>query len=186
MEAHFKTSIDQQMRKLKSESIINKWWDCFLYGIKSPDNVRLIYKEDFKLEGQAVYFHFNQVFAKMSQLWFILYKEAIPGKTFLKDKIKSSDAFVRYWDKGLKMDAGRDVKTSSGYELDLTLTGVYDEIFDATKYQASKAATTGDIFTDQESLVYVPPATPVKKISEIEEVPGIGDLNNTIVEEAEN
>ncbi|WP_341221888.1 DNA primase [Polaribacter atrinae] len=193
MERHFKKNIDQQMRKLASESITNKWWSCFLYGIKSPENVRIVYKEDFKLEGRSISFHFNQVYIKMSILWSIVYKnEAIPGKTFLKDQIKNSDAFVKYWDKGLKMASGRDVKTSSGYEMDLTLTGVYDEIFDATTYQKSKLDAsqpqTG-IFSaadDTDDLQYIPPVTPFKKEYSKEEVPEIGDLHNTIIPEDEN
>lgn len=194
MEKHFKISIEKQTRKLASESIINKWWDCFLYGIKSPENVRIVYKEDFKLEGRSISFHFNQVYAKMAQLWSIIYKhEAIPGKTFLKDKIKSSDGFIKYWDKGLKMDSGRDVKTSSGYEMDLSKTGVYDEIFDATSYQKSKqdsANGQASVFTgtdvEQDDLVYIPPATPEQKISSKEEIREISDLQNTIVSEDEN
>lgn len=190
LERHFKKSIDQQMRKLASESITNKWWNCFLYGIKSPQNVRIVYKEDFKLEGRSISFHFNQVYIKMSILWSIVYKnEAIPGKTFLKDQIKNSDAFVKYWDKGLKMASGRDVKTSSGYEMDLTLTGVYDEIFDATTYQKSKleaSASQTSVFNtigDSDDLEYIPPATPsIKKYSK-EEIPEIGDLHNTIIPE---
>lgn len=191
MEAHFKKSIEQQMRKLKSESIINKWWDCFLYGIKSPENVRLVYKEDFKIEGRSISFHFNQVFAKMSQLWSMLYRnEAIPGKTFLKDKIKSSDAFVKYWDKGLKMASGRDVKTSSGYEMDLHKTGIYDEIFDATRYQESKMQSSSgqnNIFSSEENdLEYISPVTPKKIEFKKDKNPENGDLLNKIISEDEN
>jgi DNA primase len=195
MEKHFKISIEKQTRKLASESIINKWWDCFLYGIKSPENVRIIYKEDFKLEGRSISFHFNQVYAKMAQLWTIIYKhEAIPGKTFLKDKIKSSDGFVKYWDKGLKMASGRDVKTSSGYEMDLSKSGVYDEIFDATDYQWQKIKDSKgqkNVFStatdDDDDLIYVePPATPTQKESSKEEIREISDLQNTIVSEDED
>ena len=127
METHFVKCINQQMRKVQTESLISKWWDCFLYGIKSPENVRLIIREDFKLEGRQLSFHFNQVYVKMSQLWFVIHKEAIPGKTFLIDQLKNSDAFVKYHRNGLKMDAGRNVKTSSGYEMDLSKTGLFDE-----------------------------------------------------------
>lgn len=176
MESYFKKAIEKQMRKLKSEGIINKWWDCFLYGIKSPENVRLKLHEDFKMEGRKLCFHFNQVFAKMSQLWFVLYKEAIPGKTFLTDQLKSSDAFVKYYSKGLKMAEGRNVKTSSGYELDLEKTGLYDEIYDAIEYQRSQLANQGNIFTD-------PPATPNKKINSEDRNPENDDLFNEIIEE---
>ena len=195
MEEHFKTSIEKQMRKLKSESIINKWWDCFLFGIKAPDHVRLIYKEDFKIEGHSISFHFQQVYEKMTQLWSMQYRnEVIPGKTFIKDKIKSSEGFVQYKSNGMKMASGRNVKTSSGYEMDLSKTGIYDEIFDATNYQwekikASKPQT--DVFSnteeDEEDLEYVEsPATPLKKTSRNIEVPENGDLHNEIVEEDEN
>jgi L-rhamnose mutarotase len=64
MEQHFIKSIEKQMRKLKSESIINKWWDCFLFGIKAPDNVRIKYKEDYKIEGHALSFHFSKYMKK--------------------------------------------------------------------------------------------------------------------------
>jgi DNA primase len=190
METYFKNSINQQMRKLQSESIINKWWDCFLYGIKSPENIRLIYKEDFKIEGRSISFHFNQVYAKMAQLWPLINKyEAIPGKTFLIDKLKSSEGFVKYHTKGLKMDSGRDVKTSSGYEMDLHKTGVYDEIFDATAYQESKMqekSGQANVFTsapEEDELTYIPPATPTEKNIQKEESPENGEIINQIIKE---
>ena len=177
MEAHFIKCIEQQMRKLASESIINKWWDCFLFGIKSPENMRLVLREDFKLEGRALSFHFSQVYIKMSQLWFVIHKEAIPGKTFLIDQLKNSDAFVQYHAKGLKMDAGRDVKTSSGYEMDLSKTGMYDEIYDAIQYQMSK--------TEKEaggSFVF-PPATPEEKTISKDKLGETGDFFSEIIED---
>lgn len=190
MEAHFIKSLEKQTRKLQSEGIINKWWDCFLYGIKSPENIRLIYKEDFKIERRLISFHFNQVYAKMAQLWPLINKyEAIPGKTFLIDKLKSSEGFVKYHTKGLKMDAGRNVKTSSGYEMDLHKTGVYDEIFDATAYQESKLQEKigqGNVFVpapEVDELTYIPPATPTEKKNSKEEEPENGDLFNEIIKE---
>jgi len=177
MEAHFIKCIEQQSRKLQSESIINKWWDCFLYGIKSPEVMKLVLREDFKLEGRALSFHFNQVFIKMSQLWFVIHKEAIPGKTFLMDQLKSSDAFITYHSKGLKMDAGRDVKTSSGYEMDLEKTGLYNEIYDAIQYQLSAH------YSKEDSLKF-PPATPINETIPEDENSGFGDLlENNIIEE---
>jgi hypothetical protein len=86
------------------------------------------------------------------------------------------------------MDAGRDVKTSSGYEMDLHKTGVYDEIFDATTYQQSKLESKSpqtSVFEEdsKEDLEYLPPATPGKNKSKKEEVPEIGDFSNPIVED---
>ena len=179
MEAHFKNCIEKQMRKLQSESIINKWWDCFLYGIKSPEQMKLIIAEDFKLEGRALSFHFNQVFIKMSQLWFVIHKEAIPGKTFLMDQLKSSEAFVNYHDKGLKMAPGRKVKTSSGYEMDLEKTGLYDEMYDAIQYQLSQH------YKKDDSIAF-PPATPEENKIPEDEAGEFGDLlmgSNIISEE---
>jgi len=174
MQTYFKKSIERQMRKMRSESIINKFWDCFLFGIKSPENVRLMIYEDFKIEGRAVYFHFDQVFAKIAQIWFVIYKEAIPGKTFLTDQLKNSDAFVKYHSKGLKMDSGRDVKTSSGYEMDLEKTGLFNEIYDAVQYQLSIR-----------SSIQFPPATPKYETSVKMEVEKDDLFSNKIISEDE-
>lgn len=149
METHFIKCIEQQMRKLASESIINKWWDCFLAGCKAPHQMRLIVGEDFKLEGRSLFFNFTNVYIKMSQLWYLQYKEAIPGKSFLKDQLNNSDAFVAYHAKGIRMDIGRDQKSSSAHEIDLNKTGLYDEIYDAIQYQQSARGQ-----------IHFPPATP--------------------------
>jgi hypothetical protein len=124
----------------------------------------------------------------MTQLWAMQYRtEAIPGKTFIKDQLKVSDGFVQYHSKGLKMAPGRNVKTSSGYEIDLSKTGVYTEIFDATEYQWNKIKASSPqtgVFdtTEEEELKFVePPVTPVKKISENQESAEISDLHNTIL-----
>jgi len=149
MEAHFIKCIEQQMRKLHSESIINKWWDCFLAGCKAPNHLRILISEDFKLEGRSLFFNYTNVYLKMQKIWWEQYKEAIPGKSFMKDQLNQSDAFVAYHAKGVRMDAGREVKASSGHEIDLTKTALYDEIYDAIQYQLSAR-----------SSIQFPPATP--------------------------
>jgi len=176
MEAHFIKCIEQQMRKIKTESLISKWWMCFLHGIKSPGNVKLKIAEDFKVEGRSISFHFAPIFIKMSQLWFVLHNEAIPNKTFLTDQLKQSDAFVKYHSKGLKMVSGRNVLTSSGYEMDLGKTGLYAEIMDAIQYELSK----------QDSF-HFPPATPKEEKNLKDEEDADCDLfSNKIISEEEN
>ncbi|MDN3665593.1 DNA primase [Algibacter miyuki] len=161
METHFIKCIEQQMRKLQSESIINKWWDCFLAGCKAPSHLRLVIKEDFKLEGRSLFFNYTNVYLKMQKIWWEQYKEAIPGKSFMKDQLNQSEAFVAYHSKGIKMDSGRDVKTSSGHEIDLEKTGIFDEIYDAIQYQLSA----------QGGQFVFPPATPLEKINPEDDEP---------------
>lgn len=175
MERHFITSIEQQMRKLKSESIINKFWDVFLAGIKSPKSFNLIVREDFKLEGSSLFFNFTTLYIKMELIWFDQKKEAIPGKTFINDKLKESEAFVTYHKNGIQMRSGRGVKSSSAHELDLTKTSIYEELYEAIQYQLAKS--------DELPFPSQPPATPTENKIPEDEAGGFGDLINSIIPE---
>ncbi|MEI6865504.1 DNA primase [Flavicella sp.] len=175
MEAHFIKCIEQQMRKLQSESIINKWWDCFLSGCKAPSHLRIVATEDFKLEGRSLFFNYTNMYIKMTKLWWELYREAIPGKSFMKDQLKNSNAFITYHSKGIKMAPGRGVKTSSGHEIDIKKTGVYEEIYDAIQYQLSL----------QGASLTIPPATPLKKEISKSNNGESSNLFNVIVNDAE-
>ncbi|WP_271406598.1 DNA primase [Tenacibaculum soleae] len=149
---HFKRCTEQQVRKLNSESVTNKWWDCFLASLRSPIQDRLQVGVDFKLDGTHLFFTFTNVYNKIQRQWWTQFHEAIPGKSVMKDQMQKSAEFVFSHAKGIRMSPGAGNSSTSAFEMDIKNMSIYDDIFNAIQYQLSA----------KDSISF-PPATPLEK-----------------------
>lgn len=175
MVAHFKRCTEQQVRKLNSESITNKWWDCFLASLRSPIQDRLQVGVDFKLDGTHLFFTFTNVYNKIQRQWWTQFHEAIPGKSVMKDQMQKSAEFVFSHAKGIRMASGAGNSSTSAFEMNIKDMSIYDDIFNAIQYQLSA----------KDSIAF-PPATPLKENNTQNTLGENGDFFSEILPEDES
>lgn len=90
----FVKTVELQMNKLSSASIINRFWDCFLASLRGHETDILQQGRDFNLEGDKLFFHWTNAYNKIQRQWYIQYKESIPSKTVLSDAIQKEESWV--------------------------------------------------------------------------------------------
>jgi hypothetical protein len=117
-----------QLNKINSASITNKWWDIFLECLKTIHSENKIKNnEDVKVEDNKLYFNFSNVYGKIQRQWYNQFKEAIPSKTTIQDKIIKDLSFIE------KKDSFRIGKNNTSvYIFDITRIMIYAEILEFT------------------------------------------------------
>jgi len=144
---HFMSCTTQQMHKLNSASIINKWWDCFLSSLRGHKDDRLTLGVDFKTEQGSLFFNMTNVYNKVQRQWWIQYHEAIPGKSTMIDQLKKESTFIATH-KAVWISTGNN---TSAFEINFKKLSIYDELYNAMQFQMSE----GGFFENSN-----PPVTP--------------------------
>ena len=115
---HFRKGIDQQIRKINSASILNRFWDCFIAGLRGQRENRLQVGYIVSVKGNNLYMQWSHTYNKIQMEWIARYKELAPAKTLIKDQLEKSGAYiedVKTW----SFDEGRDANRSSAVVINL-------------------------------------------------------------------
>lgn len=96
MMEHFRKGIGQQIRKINSASILNRFWECFLISLRGPANQRIQEGQIVNVEGNSLYMNMSHVYGKIQMEWFNRYREMAPIKPTIVEQIKSSGAYIDY------------------------------------------------------------------------------------------
>jgi len=137
MMSHFEDTIDKQMRKMNSASVINRWWDCFLASMRGTyaDQIRI--GRDFKIVGEELYFNFTNCYNRVSRQWFTQYRDSAPAKTVMMESLKKDTSWINDT-KGTRMDKGKNSKSTSAYIVNITEIPIKDEIKYAIQFQINE------------------------------------------------
>lgn len=134
MMEHFESTIDKQMNKLDSASIILRWWDCWLASMRGNMSDQITYGRDFKVEGNLLYFNFTSCYIRISRQWSAQYKEAVPGKGEMQDGLKKDNSWLTA-KSATRMSPGRQGHSTSAYVIDIEKIPLKDEIKFAIEFQ---------------------------------------------------
>lgn len=130
---YFQRCIESQMNKMKSTSIINKWWDCMLIAVKTNNENKLEFDKDIKIEGNNLYFNFTNSYNKIQRQWYLQYKESIPSKVIIQEQIKKDKSFIET-KSSFRFGTGKDGSNTSAYVIDINLLPVAEEFNDAISF----------------------------------------------------
>ena len=166
--AHFEKTIDQQMNKMSSASIINRWWDCFLASMRGTVADQIRVKRDFKIEGDALYFNFTSCYNRVSRQWYTQYRDNAPAKGVMMDSLKKDRSWIGDT-KGTRMGTGRDSKSTSAYIVSLNEIPVCDEIKLSIDFQLNENTLYSKSGDDNQGGFWDSPATPGEKINNKDE-----------------
>ncbi len=134
MDGHFDHTIEKQMNKLDSASIINRWWDCFLAGMRGNPNDIIQVGRDFNVSGNQFYFNFTNCYNRIQRQWFIQYRDNAPSKGVMQDALRKDKAWIEYKNVH-RFGSTRSARSSSAYVVRAKDIPLYDEIMMALDFQ---------------------------------------------------
>ena len=134
--------LENQERKRSANSLINKWWDCFLASTRGQRNDQLRVHEDFTVEGDSLFFNFTNAYTRIQRQWFVQYKDSAPGKSTMLSELRKTDAYLNDH-KSKRMDSGRNAINTSALEMNLQLVPVSQEIMNQIQFQLSESSREG-------------------------------------------
>jgi hypothetical protein len=115
--------METQMKKQKSNSLREKWWNCLMAAIKTTRDP-LFFDQELKLDGKLFMFNFSYVYNRLASQWYELYRQTIPNKGQIKDMILKDPAFVES-KSSVRFSKG---SITSAYVYDLDNLSVAEEI----------------------------------------------------------
>jgi len=157
MLTHFDKTIDAQMNKMNSASIINRWWDCFLASMRGTLADQIREGRDLKLEGDRLYFNFTSCYNRVQRQWYSQYRDNAPAKGVMMDSLKKDKAFIDTV-AGVRFAPGKESKATSAYVVQVQEIPIKEEIKFAVDFQRN------------EHSLFPPPATPEEKNNDTEEL----------------
>lgn len=129
---HNRNVLKAQVRKLNTESLLSKWWDCFVVVARSK-NDPILNGQDFKIESNLLSFNFTHTYNRIASQWRIQYQEEAPLKSKVKDMLKDDGAWVG---EKSSMRMGSKGKNTSAIQVNMECLDVYEEIIDVVNRQA--------------------------------------------------
>ena len=115
---HFRRSIDHQVAKINSASIMVRFWDCFIVSLRGNKEERIQVNHIVNIEGNILYVQWTHVYAKIERQWWLQYKEAAPNKNTVKEELQKAGMLVE--EKGShSFDKGREANRTSAYGINL-------------------------------------------------------------------
>lgn len=91
---HFRKGIDQQIRKINSASILNRFWDCFVFSLRGPAGDRIQEGHIVNIEGNSIFFNMSHVYGKIQKEWWNRYKEMAPVRPTILEQLQKSGAHI--------------------------------------------------------------------------------------------
>lgn len=158
----FEDTIDTMMNKMTSASIINRWWDCWLSSMRGSIGDQLRVRQDFKVEGDKVYFNFTSCYNRIQRQWFSQYKDNAPGKGIMQDALQKDKAWVSKKNSE-RLAPGRDARSTSVYIVSLNELPIADELMLAVDFQLNESSLFDNPDTNGQISMSQPPATPNKE-----------------------
>lgn len=167
---HFRKGIDQQIRKINSASIVNRFWDCFIASLRGQKEQRLQVNYIVAVKGNFLYMNWSHTYNKIQMEWIVRYKELAPTKSMMKEQIEKSGAYIEDL-KQFSYDEGRAANRTSATVINLTALPeeIRNDIIGSVLYQLNE----GSIFephkpAPKESIINEEPTLPFENPSEPE------------------
>ena len=94
MERHFDSLIENQRRKIESDSVYQRFWDCFMACMRLTQGERLQVDTNLRAEGGRIYFNFSTAYSIVQRQWFIQYREQAPGKSEMRRQLREDSSYM--------------------------------------------------------------------------------------------
>lgn len=117
-------NIKSQKSKLASVGISEKWWTCFAIALETTnsDN-RINIGDDFKLEGDNLYFNFSNLYNKVQRIWNNQFRTSVASSKNVQKALKKDKAFLNSI-QGTRIGNNN----TSAYQFNLEKTPIKNEI----------------------------------------------------------
>lgn len=136
---HFRKGIDQQIRKINSASILNRFWDCFIASLRGHREQRLQVGYIISVKGNNLYMNWSHTYNKIQMEWITRYKELAPTKQVIKEQLEKSGAYIedlKVW----SFDEGRDANRTSAVVINMNALNadIKNDLIGSIMYQMNE------------------------------------------------
>ena len=94
MERHFDALIENQRHKIESDSVYQRFWDCFMVCMRLTQGERLQVDTNLRAEGGRIYFNFSTAYSIVQRQWFVQYREQAPGKSEMRRQLREDSSYM--------------------------------------------------------------------------------------------
>jgi DNA primase catalytic core len=138
---HFRKGIDQQIRKINSASILNRFWDCFIASLRGTKEQRLQVGYIISVSSDQLFMQWSHVYNKIQLEWIARYKELAPTKQVIKDQLIASGAYIGEESRHA-FSPGRNGHSSSATVINLNKLNedVKNDIIGSVMYQINEGS----------------------------------------------
>lgn len=141
MMKHFRKGIDQQIRKINSASILNRFWDCFIAALRGQKEQRLQVNYIVMIKGNNLYMNWSHAYNRVQLEWITRYRELAPTKQVIKEQLEKSGSFIEDI-KVVSFDEGREANRTSAMVINLNALSpeIKQDIIGSVMYQLNEGS----------------------------------------------
>ncbi|OFM84556.1 DNA primase [Weeksella sp. HMSC059D05] len=136
MLAHFDTMVNNQKRRLESESVIAKFWQRFVHALRGTNDRKIWKDRDFKLDGNLLYIRWTDVYNAIQPTWYMSFEESCPNRNEMKKSMMDDIAFVES-SKSTRFGNGKQSFVTTALVFDVEKIKDKDDILYAIQYIGS-------------------------------------------------
>jgi hypothetical protein len=115
---HFRDGVNNQLRRINSGSMLNKFWDVFIACLRGSLDNRITLHREVNIETNFLYLQWSRVYGIINKQWWQMYHEAPPTKATLLEQIETA-GIVKGRESSYSFDSGRKAVRSSAIVIDM-------------------------------------------------------------------
>lgn len=139
MERHFDSLIENQRRKIESDSVYQRFWDCFMVCMRLTQGERLQVDTNLRAEGGRIYFNFSTVYSIVQRQWFVQYREQAPGKSEMRRQLREDSSYMGE-EKSIRINTNINSPTSA-MKIDIGKLRIREELLAEIEVQSLRTAS---------------------------------------------
>lgn len=140
MERHFDSLIENQRRKIESDSVYQRFWDCFMVCMRLTQGERLQVDTNLRAEGGSIYFNFSTVYSIVQRQWFVQYREQAPGKSEMRRQLREDSSYMGE-EKSIRINTNINSPTSA-MKIDIGKLRIREELLAEIEVQTMRLFPT--------------------------------------------
>ena len=139
MERHFDSLIENQRRKIESDSVYQRFWDCFMVCMRLTQGERLQVDTNLRAEGGRIYFNFSTAYSIVQRQWFVQYREQAPGKSEMRRQLREDSSYMGE-EKSIRINTNINSPTSA-MVIDIGKLRIREELLAEIEVQSLRTAS---------------------------------------------
>ena len=140
MERHFDSLIENQRRKIESDSVYQRFWDCFMACMRLTQGERLQVDTNLRAEGGRIYFNFSTAYSIVQRQWFVQYREQAPGKSEMRRQLREDSSCIGE-EKSIRINTNINSPTSA-MVIDIGKLRIREELLAEIEVQKLRIASS--------------------------------------------
>lgn len=140
MERHFDALIENQRRKIESDSVYQRFWDCFMVCMRLTQGERLQVDTNLRAEGGRIYFNFSTAYSIVQRQWFVQYREQAPGKSEMRRQLREDSSYMGE-EKSIRINTNINSPTSA-MVIDVSKLRIREELLAEIEVQTMRLFPT--------------------------------------------